>query len=130
MTTMEANAGSAPKISNAQIIRRLLRYMAPFNRIMFTSLIGRVLKFSGQAAVLGIAAASIGVYINGYDPLETMSWGTMGTAIWQLITFNEVTSTNWAIIGTQVSYIFWAGLLVLLRHAAAGTGSHRQVAVG
>jgi ATP-binding cassette, subfamily C, bacterial CydC len=112
MTTLQASAGSAPKISNAQIIRRLLTYMTPFNRIMFTSLIGRVLKFSGQAAVLGIAAASIGVYINGYDPLETMSWGSMGRAIWQLITFNEVASTNWAIIGTQVSYIFWAGLLV------------------
>ncbi len=109
MTTMEA---TVPQQSNAQIIRRLLTYMAPFNKIMFTSLIARVLKFSGQAAVLGIAAASVGVYLEGYDPAEAMSWGSMFSAVWQLISFQEVTSTNWAIIGTQVSYIFWAGLLV------------------
>ena len=112
MTTNQATAGSMPKANNGQIIRRLLTYMTPFNSIMFSSLIARVLKFSGQAAVLGIAAASIGVYITGYDPTEQMSMGSMWSAVWQLMTSEEVISTNWAIIGTQISYIFWVGLLV------------------
>ena len=109
MTTMEANAGSMPRNrqSNFEIIKRLLGFMTPFNTIMFTSLTARTLKFIGQAAVLGIAAASVGIYINGYDPTEEMSWGTMFAA-----TFGDLESTNWAIIGTQISYIFWAGLLV------------------
>jgi ATP-binding cassette subfamily B protein len=106
---MEASAGSMPrnKQSNFEIIKRLLGFMTPFNTIMFTSLTARTLKFIGQAAVLGIAAASVGIYINGYDPTEEMSWGTMFAA-----TFGGLESTNWTIIGTQISYIFWAGLLV------------------
>ncbi len=42
--TAGALAGSSRKASNTQIIRRLLTYMTPFNAIMITSLVGRVVK--------------------------------------------------------------------------------------
>ena len=76
MTTMEATAGAAPKASNYEIIRRLLSFMTPFNLIMFTSLTARAIKFIGQAAVLGVAAASIGIYMDGYVATEVMNGST------------------------------------------------------
>ena len=91
MSTMEATAGPLPKISNAQIIRRLLTYMTPFNGIMATSLIARVVKFAGQAAVLGIAAASVGIYVESTQ---------VGDPV------------NWDIIWTQVKWIAIAGTVV------------------
>ena len=57
MSTRQATAGPAPRASNAQVIRRLLGYMKPFNGIMFISLTTRIIKIVSQAAVLGIAAA-------------------------------------------------------------------------
>ncbi len=90
MNAVDTAAGPMPKISNYQIIRRLLTYMTPFNGIMITSLVARVLKFCGQAAVLGIAAASVGIYINNAEP------GVV----------------NWDIIWTQVKWIAIAGSLV------------------
>lgn len=90
MTTIDATAGPLPKASNLQIIRRLLSYMTPFNAIMFASLAARVIKFVGQAAVLGIAAASVGIYVEAYEP------GVV----------------NWGIIWTQVKWIALAGTVV------------------
>ncbi len=90
MSTMETTAGPMPKASNYQIIRRLLTYMTPFNSIMITSLIARVIKFVGQAAVLGIAAASVGLYVNSAEP------GVV----------------NWDVIWTQVKWIALAGTVV------------------
>jgi len=87
---METTAGPMPKASNYQIIRRLLTYMTPFNSIMITSLVARVIKFVGQAAVLGIAAASVGLYVNSAEP------GVV----------------NWDVIWTQVKWIALAGTVV------------------
>ncbi len=42
--------------------------MTPFNNIMITSLLARVIRCCGQAAVLGIAAASVGLYVNTAEP--------------------------------------------------------------
>jgi len=67
--------------SNGQIIRRLLTFMAPFNTIMVTSLVARVIKFCGQAAVLGIAAASVGLYVGSAVPGVVnwdVIWGQVG----------------------------------------------------
>ena len=67
--------------SNAQIIRRLLKFMAPFNKIMITSLVARVIKFCGQAAVLGTAAASVGIYVASATPGVVnwdVIWGQVG----------------------------------------------------
>ena len=69
--SVEATAGALPgttKATNLQIIRRLLTYMTPFNAIMVTSLTARVVKIVAQAAVLGIAAASVGIYIESATP--------------------------------------------------------------
>jgi len=69
------------KQSNAQIIRRLLKFMAPFNKIMITSLVARVIKFCGQATVLGIAAASVGIYVESATPGVVnwdVIWGQVG----------------------------------------------------
>lgn len=90
MTTMEATAGVPPKASNYEIIKRLLNFMTPFNTIMFISLVSRSIKFIGQAAVLGIAAASVGIYIEAYEP------GVV----------------RWDIIWTQVKWIALAGTIV------------------
>jgi len=76
--------------SNYEIIKRLLAFMKPFNVIMFSSLVARSLKFIGQAAVLGIAAASVGIYIEAYEP------GVV----------------NYDIIWRQVQWIALAGTLV------------------
>jgi len=77
-------------LSNLQIIRRLLTYMTPFNGIMFISLAARVIKFAGQAAVLGIAAASVGIYIEAH----------------------EAGTVNWDVIWNQVKWIAIAGTIV------------------
>jgi len=90
MAMTNTNAGSMPDTSNFEVIRRLLTYMRPFNGIMIASLIARVIKFSGQAAVLGIAAASIGIYVNASEP------GIV----------------NWDIIWSQVKWIALAGTVV------------------
>ncbi|MBN8279705.1 MAG: ABC transporter ATP-binding protein, partial [Gammaproteobacteria bacterium] len=98
--SVEATAGELPgtqpagpgagKASNLQIIRRLLTYMTPFNAIMFTSLTARVVKIVAQAAVLGIAAASVGIYIGSATPGEV----------------------NWAVIWQQVRWIALVGTIV------------------
>ena len=96
MTAWEATAGSAPterRQSNLDIIRRLLTFMTPFNAIMFVSLTARSLKFIGQAAVLGIAAASVGIYI---DALQA----------------SGSDAVLWGVIWTQVKWIALAGTLV------------------
>jgi ATP-binding cassette subfamily B protein len=76
--------------TNPQIIRRLLTYMTPFNAIMFTSLAARVTKIVAQAAVLGIAAASVGIYMESAVP------GVV----------------NWAVLWHQVKWIAIAGTIV------------------
>jgi ATP-binding cassette subfamily B protein len=76
--------------SNAHIIRRLLRYMSPFNTTMVISLVARVVKIVNQAAVLGIAAASVGLYIQTAEP------GVV----------------NWDLIWRQVQWIALAGTTV------------------
>jgi len=93
MTTMETTVNSIPKQSNYQIIKRLLSFMKPFNTIMFTSLTARSIKFIGQAAVLGIAAASVGIYIEALQASGA----------------NEVL---WDVIWTQVKWIAIAGTIV------------------
>ena len=90
MSTMDTTAGPMPNVSNYEIIRRLLTYMTPFNSIMITSLVARVIKFVGQAAVLGIAAASVGLYVNSAEP------GVV----------------NWDVIWSQVKWIAVAGTVV------------------
>jgi ATP-binding cassette subfamily C protein CydC len=107
MTTMEATADSIGKPSNYQVIRRLLTFMTPFNLIMFTSLTARAIKFIGQAAVLGIAASSIGIYIDGYDPSIAMT----ASALWENMPWAEP-NVNWAIIWVQVAWIAFAGTVV------------------
>ena len=87
---------STPKASNTRVILRLLGHMKPFAWIMGISLSARVIKVVSQAAVLGIAAASIGIYVTAHEP---------GAVAWDVI-FNQV---KWiAITGTVVgvaSYI-------------------------
>jgi len=93
--SVEATAGELPgttKATNLQIIRRLLTYMTPFNAIMFTSLTARVVKIVAQAAVLGIAAASVGIYIESATP-GVVSWDVL----WRQV--------KWiAIVGTVVGF--------------------------
>ena len=90
MTSIEAAAGAIPTTSNLTIIRRLLAFMTPFNGIMFISLSTRVIKIVSQAAVLGIAAAGIGYYVQNAQP----------------------GAVNWDIIWTQVRWIALAGTIV------------------
>lgn len=90
MTTMQDTATPMPGVSNYQIIRRLLQFMKPFNGAMTMSLAARVIKFCGQAAVLGIAAASVGIYVQNSEP------GIV----------------NWSVIWTQVGWIAVAGVIV------------------
>lgn len=77
-------------MSNARIIRRLLGHMKPFSWIMGISLSARVVKIVSQAAVLGIAAASVGIYVNAHEP------GVV----------------QWDVIFTQVKWIALAGAIV------------------
>ncbi len=96
MTAWDATAGAAPTVrrqSNFDIIKRLLTFMTPFNAIMFVSLTARSLKFIGQAAVLSIAAASVGIYI---DALQA----------------SGSDAVLWGVIWTQVKWIALAGTLV------------------
>jgi ATP-binding cassette subfamily B protein len=91
--SVEATAGELPgKITNFQIMRRLLTYMTPFNAIMFTSLLARVIKIVAQAGVLGIAAASVGIYIESAEP-GVVNWDVL----WERV--------KWiAIVGTIVGF--------------------------
>ena len=93
--SVEATAGELPgttKATNLQIIRRLLTYMTPFNAIMFTSLTARIVKIVAQAAVLGIAAASVGIYIESATP-GVVNWDVL----WRQV--------KWiAIVGTVVGF--------------------------
>ena len=94
MTADSIPAGAAgaprPKASNARIIRRLLSHMRPFSWIMSISLTARVIKIVSQAAVLGIAAASVGIYVAAHEP---------GVVLWDVI---------W----TQVKWIAITGAIV------------------
>ncbi len=90
MNSIDVTAGALPASSNLRIIRRLLGYMSPFNGIMFISLTTRVIKTVSQAAVLGIAAASVGAYV------ETSQPGVV----------------NWDVIWTYVQWIAIAGTIV------------------
>jgi len=85
------------KQSNGEIIKRLLGYMKPFNNIMFTSLIARVIKFAGQACVLGLAAYGIGDYVNAF----IAAGGFEGEA-----------GVQWDVIWKWVKYIAIAGTVV------------------
>jgi ATP-binding cassette subfamily C protein CydC len=76
MNTAAMPADPLPNVSNAQIIRRLLHHMKPFNGIMFVSLATRVFKLVAQAALLAIAAASIGLYIESAEP-GVVNWGVI-----------------------------------------------------
>ena len=77
-------------MSNARIIRRLLGHMKPFRWIMCVSLTARVVKIVSQATVLGIAAASVGIYVAAHEP------GVV----------------QWDVIFTQVKWIAIAGAVV------------------
>ena len=79
-----------PRVGNARIIRRLLTHMRPFSWIMAISLTARVVKIVSQAAVLGIAAASVGIYVAAHEP------GVV----------------QWAVIWTQVQWIAITGAIV------------------
>lgn len=90
---MSSIAGEVPpvtRLGNVAIIRRLLRFMAPLNGFMLISLTSRVVKIVAQAAVLGIAAASVGIYVQAHEP----------------------GSVNWDVIRTQVKWIAIAGTTV------------------
>ena len=90
MATAATSLNSVPRQSNVQIINRLLGYMRPFNGIMFISLTTRVIKIVSQAAVLGIAAASVGIYVEAHEP------GIV----------------HWSVIWNQVKWIAIAGTIV------------------
>ncbi len=75
-----------PRAGNARIIQRLLAHMRPFAWIMSISLTARVVKIVSQAAVLGIAAASVGIYVAAHEPGAVM-WGVIWTQVkWIAIT--------------------------------------------
>ena len=75
-----------PRAANARIIQRLLAHMRPFAWIMSISLTARVVKIVSQAAVLGIAAASVGIYVAAHEPGAVM-WGVIWTQVkWIAIT--------------------------------------------
>lgn len=80
---------SAGTQSNFQIIRRLLTFMKPFNTIMVTSLIARVIKFCGQAAVLGIAAASVGIYVANAEP-GVVNWDVIWDQVGWIALFGTI----------------------------------------
>jgi len=114
MTTNQATA-AAPKVSNAQIIKRLLGYMMPFNNIMFTSLIARVIKFAGQACVLGLAAYGIGDYVltataAGAEP------GVQWDIIWKWVKYIAIAGT---VVGITSYIENYTGHYVAFRILAA-----------
>jgi ATP-binding cassette subfamily C protein CydC len=103
MSVTESAAGSLPKASNYQVVLRLLRYMMQFNTIMFISLAARVVRFVAQAAVLAIAAASIGIYMESFEP------GVV----------------HWDVIWTQVKWIAIAGTVMgLMSYLETYTGHY------
>jgi ATP-binding cassette subfamily B protein len=75
--------------SNREIIMRLLEVMKPFNRIMLTSLVARVIKFCGQAAVLGIACASVGLYVNSAEP-GVVNWDVIWSQVGWIALFGTI----------------------------------------
>lgn len=85
-----------PRASNARIIRRLLSHMRPFAWIMSISLTARVIKIVSQAAVLGIAAASVGIYVAAHEA-GVVAWDV----IWAQVRWIAITG---AIVGVA-SYI-------------------------
>ncbi|MEH6549355.1 MAG: ABC transporter ATP-binding protein [Pseudomonadales bacterium] len=87
MNTTQATA--APKQTNGQIILRLLEFMSPFNKIMITSLVARVIKFCGQAAVLGIASASVGLYIYSAEP-GVVNWDVIWSQVRWIALFGTI----------------------------------------
>lgn len=90
MNTIEATVGASAQMTNWQVMRRLLRYMRPFNGTMIVSLTARVVKISCQAALLGIAAASVGLYVEAAEP---------GVVAWDVIRGQ----VKWiALVGTLV----------------------------
>ncbi len=93
MNTIAAEAVVAlPEASNREIIRRLLKFMRPFSLTMFVSLTMRVIKYVSQAALLGIAAASVGIYIESAQPGQ-VNWDVL----WQQV--------RWiALVGTIVGF--------------------------
>ena len=74
-TALNALASGTRRASNATIIRRLLSYMKPFNGVMFASLSTRVVKIVSQAALLGIAAASVGITYGPLGMTAIRDWG-------------------------------------------------------
>ena len=88
--------GDSPRLRNARIILRLLGHMKPFAWIMGISLTARTIKLVSQAAVLGIALASVGIYVAAHEP---------GVVNWDVI-FNQVKwiAATGAIVGVA-SYI-------------------------
>jgi ATP-binding cassette subfamily B protein len=92
VNTIAADAVDLPEASNRQIIRRLMKFMRPFSATMFVSLTARVIKYVAQAALLGIAAASVGIYIESAPPGE-VNWDVL----WQQV--------RWiALVGTIVGF--------------------------
>ncbi len=80
MNTLEAAAGDVARASNWQVMRRLMRYMRPFNATMAVSLVARVVKITSQAALLGIAAASVGIYVEAAEP-GIVAWDVIRTQV-------------------------------------------------
>ena len=118
MTAIDTNTVGKPHatpladVSNLQIIRRLLTYMTPFNGIMFISLAARVIKFVSQAAVLGIAAASVGIYIESFDAAGTVNWDI----IWNQVKWIAIAGT---IVGIASYIESYTGHYVAFRILAA-----------
>ncbi len=98
-TQMSSVSGN---MSNLQLMRRLMGYLTPFKGTMLISLIARVVKIVAQAAVLGIAAASVGLYVQSAEP------GVV----------------NWGLIWTQVKWIAIAGTVVGLAHYVESYTGH------
>lgn len=103
--------GLSPKASNLQIIRRLLTYMTPFNTIMFISLAARVIKIVAQAVLLGIAAASVGIYIDSATP-GVVNWDVL----WQQVKWIALVGT---IVGVMSYLENYTGHYVAFRILAA-----------
>ncbi|MDG1462899.1 MAG: ABC transporter ATP-binding protein [Gammaproteobacteria bacterium] len=116
MITVEVQSGAAPiKASNLQIIRRLLKYMSPFNRIMFISLIARVIKFAGQACVLGLAAWGVGAYIEVYLA-GPQDGAILWNIIWQWVGYIAIAGT---VVGITSYLENYTGHYVAFRILAA-----------
>jgi ATP-binding cassette subfamily B protein len=79
-----------PDEGNFQIIGRLLSAMKHLSHVMIASLTARVVKLTGQVAILGIAAASIGIYVQNSEP------GVV----------------NWDVLWTQIGWIAAVGIVV------------------